>query len=613
MNGPKPRLGLALLLPTTLGIAIIGTLTWVGMTALLRQSATDHLAATLPIVSDLIQPQLDRPSAELQDLVRSVVPDADRRLTVVEADGLVVADSSKASFEELATMDNHGRRPEVVEAFATGAGTTIRRSPTLDEEMVYAAVRLVTPAGRTVVVRLAEPMRELSVLREQLPLLMLVSIAAALLATGLVGLWFHRDLFRPLAELARLAEEAALSKKVPRLEIPRAPEAAALTLAFNRLAERAEEKVSELESERSSLEAILTSLSDGVVVIDAEGRILRSNPAAAKMFGWKESPSGLELSTQLPEREGHVVEAQTLGEGIPVQLEFEIEATGHTVALVSAPLAGGAVLTARDLTEAQHLGQVRRDLVANVSHELKTPLTAIRGYAETLADGAVDDPEIRDRFIGRILQQCRRLQALLTDLLKLSWLEDKSSVEELVTVEMDELVADALEVVLPSAAEKSVSIETNIERATLESSSRETIAELCLNLLDNGIKYNRQGGVLKVSLETIEGTDEIKFTVEDTGQGIPESSLHRIFERFYRVDRGRGRAEGGTGLGLAIVKHAVERHGGRIEVSSEIGRGTTFEVFLPKSGLDSPFDLVTQRSSSSSRDQPNPGPKVGMS
>ncbi|MEM1249176.1 MAG: ATP-binding protein [Acidobacteriota bacterium] len=583
MNGPKPRLGLALLLPTTLGIAIIGTLTWVGMTALLRQSATDHLAATLPVVTDLLQPELDRPSDALQELVRSVVPDEYRRLTVIEADGVVVADSSR-SFEELGAMDNHGRRPEVAEAFTSGAGTSIRRSPTLDEEMVYAAARRTTPEGRSVVVRLAEPLRELSVLREQLPLLMLVSIAAALMATGFVGLWFHRDLFSPLAELARLAEEATLSRKVPRLEVPRAPEAAALTLAFNRLAERAEEKVSELEAERSSLEAILTSLSDGVVVIDEEGSILRSNPAAAKMFGWSEDPRGAELGSFLPEREGHVVASQTLVDRKPVQLEFEIESTGHTVALVCAPLADGAVLTARDLTEAQHLGQVRRDLVANVSHELKTPLTAIRGYAETLADGAVDDPEIRDRFIGRILQQCRRLQALLTDLLKLSWLEDKSSVEELETVDMGELVTDALEVVLPSAAERSVSIETNIQSASLESSSRETIAELCLNLLDNGIKYNREGGVLSVSLETLEETDEVKFTVRDSGQGIPESSLHRIFERFYRVDRGRGRAEGGTGLGLAIVKHAVERHGGFIEVSSELGRGTTFEVFLPRAG-----------------------------
>ena len=590
INSPKPRLGLALFLPTVVGISVIATLTWLGMSTLLRQSAQSHLASTLPPLASLIEPSLDLPGAELQASVRALVPSESLRLTIIEESGLVVADSSRTPVE-LERMDNHRHRPEIARAFDTGSGTSIRVSPTLGLTMVYAAVLAQAPSGRPVVVRVAEPLTALAALRDRLPLLMLVSIGAALLAMGIVASWFHRDLFRPLAELVRQAEKISPGSPAPLLEEPRAPEAAALTRAFNLLARRAEEKVGELEAQRSSLEAILESLSDGVVVVDSEGRVVRSNPAAARMFGWgDEGAEGQLVAEFLPAREGHVVAAQTLRDRRASQLEFEIESTQHTVALVSSPIeaSGGAVLTARDLTEALHLGQVRRDLVANVSHELKTPLTAIRGYAETLADGAVDDAATRDRFIRRIVQQCQRLQALLADLLKLSWLEDKSSVESLESVRVEDVVAEALEVVLPSAAEKDVAIETDVQPARLERGSREAIAELCLNLFDNGIKYNRDGGTLFVGLRNLEESDEVQLVVRDTGRGIPEPALHRIFERFYRVDRGRGRAEGGTGLGLAIVKHAVERHGGRIAVRSELGRGTTFEVTLPRRYVPEP-------------------------
>ncbi len=581
LNGPKPRLGLALFLPTVTGVCVLATLTWLGSSSLLRQSAQAHLSSAAAPIAQLLQPHLGGSTEDLQERVLELTPDDRLRLTIIESDGLVIADSSRTA-AELRAMDNHRQRPEIAAAFDDERGTSIRKSPTLGLVMVYAAQRIRAPDGRVVVVRVAEPLTELGDLRRRLPQLMTVSVLAAMLAMGMVALWFHFDLFRPLAQLVRHAEGVAPGEPTPRLEEPRAPEAAALTRAFNLLADRAEDKVNELEAERSSLEAILASLSDGVIVLAADGRVVRSNPAAEKMFGWTRT-EGLDLGDWLPERETVAISEQTLAGRKPIQLEFEIELTGHTVAATCAPIdeGNGAVLTARDLSEALHLGQVRRDLVANVSHELKTPLTAIRGYAETLADGGVEEPEVRDRFVRRIVQQCNRLQALLTDLLQLSWLEDSDATQEREPVQLDGVLAEGIEVVLPRAAEKGIRIETDIQPVRLEAAIPAALSELCLNLLDNGIKYNREGGALTVSLALDADGAEATLEVRDSGRGIPESSLARIFERFYRVDRGRGRSEGGTGLGLAIVKHAVEKHRGTIDVTSELGRGTTFRVRLP--------------------------------
>lgn len=585
IHRPRPRFGLALLLPTLVGVSVVVALNWLGTSSLLRRTARAHLAGTLPTISILLQPHLDRPGEELQAEVRALVASESTRITIIEESGIVIADSSRTS-EELAQMDNHRQRPEIAGAFADGEGVSIRRSPTLDREFVYAAIRTQTPSGRRVVVRLSEPITAIEELRERLPVLMVVSLAAALLAMGFLAAWFYRNLFQPLGELVKQAEKVTPGHSAEVLPEPNAPEAAALTRAFNHLIQRAEEKVGELEAERSSLEAILSSLSDGVIVFDEEGRVVRWNPAAETLFGWERDPRGLSVAEVLPAREGQAIAARTLREREPSQLEIEIESTKRTLALLCSPIAesGGAVLTARDLTDALLLGQVRRDLVANVSHELKTPLAAIRGYAETLRDGAAEEPETRHRFISQIVQQCLRLQALLTDLLKLSRLEDKASLEDLGTVELESVIEEALEVIQPSAAAKSVEIRKNLRAVHLENASREALAELCLNLFDNGIKYNREGGILSVGLDLDTSKDQVRLTVQDTGRGLPDASRQRIFERFYRVDRGRGRSEGGTGLGLAIVKHAVERHGGEIQVTSELGRGTTFVVSLPRSG-----------------------------
>ena len=239
----------------------------------------------------------------------------------------------------------------------------------------------------------------------------------------------------------------------------------------------------------------------------------------------------------------------------------------------------GAVLTARDITASMLLGQIRRDLVANVSHEIKTPLTAIRGFAETLRDGALAHHETAVRFTDRILQQCDRLQALLSDLLTLSRLERSETPAERRTLKLGTLVSEALETLQAAADEREVTLVAHFDLDPVLEGDAEALSELCLNLIDNAIKYNERGGQVEARLSRRDG--EIVLEISDTGRGIPKAALARIFERFYRVDRGRSRTEGGTGLGLAIAKHAAEIHGGRIEVESQLGKGSTFRVYLP--------------------------------
>ncbi|HEX5757746.1 MAG TPA: ATP-binding protein, partial [Thermoanaerobaculia bacterium] len=276
--------------------------------------------------------------------------------------------------------------------------------------------------------------------------------------------------------------------------------------------------------------------------------------------------------------------AETLASGAPQAGELALRRPEqHTFALAGAPLppaaGGGAVVVARDTTAATRAAAMRRDFVANVSHELKTPLAAIRGYAETLRDGALEEPETARRFTGRILEQARRLEALLGDLLTLARLEGVEPAAEPEPVDLAALARGALELVARRAEERGV-------RLTLESAplppvpgEADALERLLCNLLDNAIKYNRPDGT--VTLALARDGDRAVVEVRDTGIGIPPEALPRLFERFYRVDKGRAREEGGTGLGLAIVKHVAQSHGGTVAVESRPGQGSTFRVELP--------------------------------
>ncbi|MGH9465431.1 MAG: ATP-binding protein, partial [Thermoanaerobaculia bacterium] len=431
------------------------------------------------------------------------------------------------------------------------------------------------------VLRVAQPLRELAALRRHLGRLLAFSALGALAAIVLVSWWLDRKLFRPVSELVTGANRLARGELSHRLAAPSEDELGDLARSLNRLAERVQEQVAAVEAQRSHLEVVGASMSEGVLVTDAQGRALMVNPSFRRLFRVKGDVVGktaLEL-TRLPQLEDLIRRTLASGQSGGAELEFP-GARERSVAVSSAALrdSSGAVIAARDVSDLVRLGEIRRDLVANVSHELKTPLAAIRGYAETLRDGALAEPDTARRFVERIVQQCQRLQALLADLLTLSSLErERGGPTE--SVDLGRIVEEAVEVLEGAAHERQVGVERALERLPPLDGEREALEKLCLNLIDNAIKYNRPGGRVRVRLFA-EGDEQV-LEVTDTGRGIPEAAIPRVFERFYRVDRGRSREEGGTGLGLAIVKHAALRHGGRVEVESRLEEGSTFRVRLP--------------------------------
>jgi two-component system phosphate regulon sensor histidine kinase PhoR len=580
------KLRLALLWPALAALAVTALLlAWILPRHFERVAAAELLETTAmvaPLAGQQLAPASPplQPSAQLQAWVRDIAGSTQLRLTLIRGDGAVLADSSRASAAELRRMDNHRGRPEVRQALARGSGTAVRRSATTGLAYAYAARSVDLPRLGTVVVRLAAPIRSLALLDRQMVRGAALALLAALLVTAVLSWWVGRRLFRPLAGLVAGAERLAGGELGHRVEVPEEPELAALGGALNSLAEHAEAQLSATERERDQLRSILASMAEGVLVTDAEGRALLANPAFTRLFGIRGAIAGKVPIELARERSLQQLVAATLQTGAAGAAELVVQrGERRHVALLASPLgrSSGVVVVARDVTPFVRLNEMRRDFVANVSHELKTPLAAIRGMAETLRDGALGDLETADRFLARMLEQCGRLQALVDDLLTLSRLEGPAGSVERQPVDLGELARVAAEVVAPTAAERDVAVEVaGDERLPGDADALE---RLLVNLLDNAVKYNRPGGSVRLAVRRT--GDEVVLEVRDTGIGIAPEHLPRIFERFYRVDRARSRSEGGTGLGLAIVKHVAQLHGGRVEVESEPGAGSTFRVILP--------------------------------
>jgi two-component system, OmpR family, phosphate regulon sensor histidine kinase PhoR len=583
-----PKLRLAPLWPALAAVLTASVLLWYLLPGLFQSSASTQLLDTLRLLSPIVAERAVEPGADLQRWLHDIGADSGLRITLIRSDGSVLADSARTS-QQIGAMENHAERPEVQEALARGHGVAVRRSSTTGDMYVYAARSLVDSQGDLFVLRLAQPLSQLEALSGRLAAAMILAALAAGVAILVTSLWIDRRLFKPLARLIAEARELVRDHS-RRVQVPEEDELAALAVALNRLAETAEAQFAAVRDERDHLKAILSSMSEGVLVVGADGRARLVNPAFRRLFDLDGEESSevtgrqvLELIRQ-PRLAEIVADTLRLGEAQTGEIELR-SPERRTLLLASAALAGGergAVVVARDTTELTRVADMRRDFVANVSHELKTPLAAIRGYAETLQDGALEEPATSRRFIERILMQCRRLQALLDDLLTLSRLESVTPALDREPVDLQEVIQRSVEMLSSGAQERQVRLEVEARNDVPPIlGDADGLERLVLNLLDNAIKYNRPEGTVALRLFQSEG--QAILEVSDSGIGIPQDALTRIFERFYRVDKGRAREEGGTGLGLAIVKHVTQAHGGQVEVESRIGKGTTFRVKLPLS------------------------------
>jgi two-component system phosphate regulon sensor histidine kinase PhoR len=524
-------------------------------------------------------PSLD--SARLKDWVAQMAASG-ARVTVIASNGQVLADSQS----DISSMENHATRPEILDAFAKGAGQSTRHSVTLNRVLSYYAVRLDDPGGSPVVLRFALPLQtvdeELGGFRRSLWLPWLF----VLLVTGAISLLISRSFADRVDRLMRFSLRVAEGDFRPIEADPSGDALEALAVSLNASAARLDRTIRTLTEERNLSSAILGSMVEGVAVVNASERLVFANQGFAAILGLDVLPqSGRALlevvrQTELIEATRQVLKGEPRVESEIVTGTLRQHFFAVTVASVRTTEDAGAVIVLHDITDLRKLERVRRDFVANVSHELRTPLTAIQGFSETLLAGAIDDPQNRVRFLEIILEHSRRLARLTEDLLMLSKMDADRLELEIRRLSVSQFVESCLETAQRPAAEKDLRISVNLGNSLPDiAADRRRLAEVLQNLLDNAIQYTPAGGQIMLSASADD--EEVTFTVSDTGIGIPQADQPRIFERFYRVDVARSREVGGTGLGLSIAKHLVEVHGGRIWVESEVGQGAQFHFTVP--------------------------------
>ena len=504
------------------------------------------------------------------------------RITVIAADGRVLADSQS----DAQTMENQASRPEFLEAMAKGDGRSFRRSDILNRDLLYCAVRQYTATGIPFVLRFALPPETTDEVLSSFRHRLWVASFLILLVAGGVALFLSRSLTDRVERLKEFSKRVAEGDFRPLPRDGSGDALEALGIALNRTAARLDRTIHTLTEERNLSSAILGSMVEGVAVVNNSERLVFANPGFAEILGLDVPPTSGSALVEVV-RQTELVEAvrKVLGGEPRVQSEIVTGTLRQhyfaiTVAAVRAGDTTGAVVVLHDITELRRLERVRRDFVANVSHEFRTPLTAIQGFAETLLAGAIDDPQNRTHFLEIILEHSRRLARLTEDLLVLSKMDAERLELEIQRLRVSQLVESCLETAQRRAAEKNLRISVNMPQGLPDiAGDRRRLAEVLQNLLDNAIQYTLPGGQIILSAETTAG--EVILTVSDTGIGIPKADQPRIFERFYRVDVARSREAGGTGLGLAIAKHLVEVHGGRLWVDSEVGQGSHFHFSVP--------------------------------
>ena len=505
------------------------------------------------------------------------------RATVVAQDGAVLADSD----DDPAKMENHANRPEIKEALASGSGRSVRYSPTLGKDLVYLATLQNTQEIGKVVVRVSVPLHRLDdALREYRARLWMVSFLI-LLISGAASLAFFRALARRIEKLRefskRVAEGDFRSLPLDR----RNDELADLSRTLGQTAERLDSTIRTLTEERNQSAAILASMAEGVAVIGPNQRLTYCNAAFRAAIGMQDAPcTGQPAVEAIPHADliALVRKVLTVKEMIHSEIlvgSLRTQSFSMTAAPIrSSETPGGAVLVLHDISELRRLERVRQDFVANVSHEFRTPLTAIQGFAETLLDGAIHDDVNSRRFLEIIRDHSIRLGRLTRDLLKLSQIEAGKPDLEMRLVPVSEIITPCLETVRLRAEGKNLTVTSEVASGLppVRGDVR-SLQEIMENLLDNAVRYTAAGG--RICIQSALRNREVVISISDNGIGIQKSDQEKVFERFWRADAARSRESGGTGLGLSIVKHLVEAHGGRIVVESEIGRGPPFSVFLP--------------------------------
>ncbi|THJ22769.1 MAG: cell wall metabolism sensor histidine kinase WalK [Nitrospira sp. CG24E] len=545
----------------------------------------------------LTQPESLSSTHQLQAVVRDLSARALARVTVIAPNGQVLADSA-VSESNLATVENQLAQPEIQQAVATGRGTDFRTSHTSGERTLYLAIPLHSPnqAGPSVFLRLGLPMtvfdREVDTMHRNLALAFGI---AFLIAIGL-SVWLAHSITKPLSDIAMAAQQLAKGDHAVRIQTGSRDEVGLLADTLNHMTNQLKAKIDELSEDRGQLLAMLTSMVEGVMVLDSRGRVLQINPALERMFDvTRMEVRGHPCSDVFRYPQLDTLVSAVLTKRMNAEDEILLHPSGRRLHIEASVTANDrendvfAVLIFHDMTELRRLELIRKDFVANVSHELRTPLTSIKGYIEALLDGAKDDPETSTKFLDIILKQSDRLNLILEDLLQLSRIESGQILFKREPLHIQSVVERTLAMIKPLADKSGHRLVSFVEdNLPTVLGDEDRLMQVLSNLLDNAIKYTAGKGTITVAVHPVSDNaaqssvvTAVELSVTDTGIGIPELDRPRIFERFYRVDKARSRELGGTGLGLAIVKHIVEGLGGRVWVEGNVPTGSRFVVRLP--------------------------------
>jgi signal transduction histidine kinase len=511
-----------------------------------------------------------KPGVDVDPLADSAGAALQRRVTLIDSAGVVRGDSH-FNGEELQHLENHSTRPEVIAARERGLGVGRRRSASAGDDELYVAIR--HPLGFVRVSISTATLRDIvSGARRDV----LVAGLIAVVGTLLLAYLFSRSVTRPVVELRDVARAIAAGDLDRRPSLSAPGEVGDLAVALHRMSEQLATRLHALEADDALMSALVESINEGVVAVSGRGSVVRMNERARSFLGVASAvPFLADRLPQEPAVRAALRDAMSGTATEPREMSFG----GRTLALTARPLPdGGAVLALLDLTTRRRLETIRRDFVANVSHELKTPLTVISGFAETLLDSDIS-PEQRAAFVGTIQSNVVRMQRIVDDLLDLARYESGGWVPNPISVDIESAAVEALALVQAEATRRKLELRTAIANGAARATADPTaLRQILQNLVENAVRYTPNGSVAVFAERKDGGT---VVGVRDTGIGIPREHLPRIFERFYRVDAGRSREVGGTGLGLAIVKHLAEAHGGSVRATSTLGSGTEIAVFFP--------------------------------
>lgn len=598
--------------PPNLLITLMAMLavSWYGSNAL-QKFYFEQLGSSLQARAYLIRDRVSQLMADdrlddLREFCRKSGREALTRITVIDRSGRVMADSN----EDANVMELHNDRPEILDALKGQTGTSIRLSRTLQENMLYVAVPLqwhgsnagtqgVLESAVSGVLRVAVPVTAIERTLKNLQMKIAFGVIAVIFAATLVTLFVSRRISKPLEEMKQCAERYSRGDFSRRMSLHKGGsaslEVATLAASMDRMAEQLNERIETILRQRNELEAVFASMAEAVLAVDTDKRVISLNKAAAAIFSVdeKQAPGRL-LQEVVRNIDLQRQVKQILANLEPLQDEIILQygESERYLQTNGVPLHDGSgrnigvLVVMNDVTRLRRLENIRRDFVANVSHELKTPITSIKGYVETLLDGAMDNREDAARFLKIIVKQTNQLYAIIEDLLSLSRIEKLSENEEvdLSIGNLQQILAEAVQTCQMKASGKNITISLHCPEELRANMNATMLEQAVVNLVVNAIKYSEAASEVTVSAAEKtqdDGTRRVVISVRDFGVGIAKKHLPRLFERFYRSDKARSRKLGGTGLGLSIVKHIAQIHGGDVSVQSQEGQGSTFFISLP--------------------------------